>query len=112
MPKFGEKLDELRRFHLGERIIIAHNLAFDLSMIRFELMRLDAVCKFPWPYHGICTVVETLPIRGHRLSLSKLHEYCFGEAFDGAHRAMVDVEALTRCVIHLIKKKIITLPTI
>ncbi len=111
MPKFGEKLHELREFHLGERIFVAHNLAFDSNMLQIELRRLDAMHKFPWPYHGIDTVNETYHIKGFRLNLSKLHEHCFGKPFEGAHRAMVDVEALTRCVIHLIKAKVITIPT-
>jgi len=42
-------------------------------------------------------VQETEWIKGHRLSLSALHEELFGEPFSGAHRARVDVDALTRC---------------
>jgi DNA polymerase III epsilon subunit-like protein len=69
----------------------------------YELVRLGLHRKFPWPPRHICTVESTMQIKGHRLHLANLHEHLFGEKFAGAHRAMVDVEALTRCFIKLVQ---------
>lgn len=107
---FAEHLPELADFFLGETISIAHNLAFDTSMLSMELQRLDYGCRFPWPFHQICTVVESHHLRGHRLSLTKLHNFCFGKDFPSAHRAMADVEALTKCTLWLIKNNHLQLP--
>jgi hypothetical protein len=64
-------------------------------MIDTEFNRIGM--KIDWP-RTICTVEETICIRGYRLSLTELHKEFCGEPFEGAHRAMVDVRALLRCV--------------
>lgn len=76
--------------------VVAHNLSFDMEMIDTEAKRCGIEIK--WPSRLICTVEQTIPIRGYRLKLSELHQELFGMKFDGAHRARQDVEALTRCV--------------
>lgn len=81
--------------------ILSHNLSFDFQIINCELLR----CGQAWrPKRLLCTVEQTEWMKGHRLSLSALHEELFGEAFKGAHRARVDVEALTRCYLELKKR--------
>ncbi len=55
----------------------------------------------------ICTVESTEHIKGFRLTLTKLHEHLFGEAFPSAHRAENDVRPLTRCFIELYNRGII-----
>lgn len=82
--------------------IVAHNLSFDIGMMDVEAKRLGKM--FDYPKRRICTVLETMQLRGHRLNLSALHELLFGEKFAGAHRAKVDVGALGRCVRELIKR--------
>lgn len=79
--------------------VVAHNLSFDVAMIDVEFERCGLVV--PWPAGRICTVEATEWIKGYRLSLGALHEHLFGEKFAGAHRARVDVEALTRCFLEL-----------
>lgn len=81
---------------------VAHNEAFDHQMLLFEFARLD-ICV-PFPKERICTVEQTEHINGYRMKLTDLHEYLFGTPFKGAHRAKVDVEALTRCYVELIKR--------
>jgi hypothetical protein len=49
--------------------------------------------KIKWP-DKICTVEQTVHLKGYRVSLSVLHETLFGMPFTGAHRAKVDVSAL------------------
>ena len=102
-PKLIEKIGELQEFFVGSRVLVAHNAGFDVGVIWYELLRLELHRKFPWPPRHICTVENTMQIKGHRLHLANLHEHLFGEKFAGAHRATVDVEALTRCFIKLVQ---------
>lgn len=82
--------------------IVAHNLSYDKAVIDFELARLGKTAK--WPKRLTCTVEATEFIKGFRLSLSALHELLFGEVFEGAHRAGVDVKAMMRCYAELAKR--------
>lgn len=106
---FASHLPKLSEFFLGEEYIAAHNITFDTSMLQLELMRIDSLIKFPWPMHHIDTVESSMPLKGFRLNLTKLHAHCFGKDFPAAHRAMADVEALTKCTIWLIQNKYIRL---
>jgi DNA polymerase III alpha subunit (gram-positive type) len=83
--------------------VIAHNLAFDKDMVEIEFQRLSPGWHIEWP-ECICTVEQTNHIKGYRLSLSALHQTLFGEPFEGAHRAKVDVQALLRCSVELFKR--------
>lgn len=85
------------------KFITAHNLAYDMEMLGFEARRnnIEINC---WPTRRYCTVEQTVHLRGIRLNLSALHEYLFGEAFAGAHRAKVDVQAQVRCFLELKKR--------
>lgn len=98
---------ELCEFFLGARNICAHNLAFDISMLKYELMRIDRLLQFPWPHNHLCTVELSFSLYKKRLHLSELHKLATGKEFAGAHRAMVDVEALLRCVRWLREKAIV-----
>lgn len=82
-------------------LVIAHNASFDKEMIDIEAERLGFEVKWP---RIICTVEQTIAMKGYRLSLSALHQELFGEPFTGAHRAKVDVAALTRCCVELFKR--------
>lgn len=106
---FEHHYEKLTDFFLGERILIAHNVSFDMGMLKNDLARIGRLTQFPYPPRQICTVVQTFQIKGYRLNLSKLHIHLFGEDFKEAHRAMHDVEALTKCVKELIKNQTIKL---
>lgn len=82
--------------------VVAHNLSYDMAVVDAEMKRLDR--SLMWPGDQVCTVEQTEHLKGHRLSLSALHEELFGEPFSGAHRARVDVEALTRCYFELVRR--------
>lgn len=111
-PTFNEFYPELARVVTGCDAIVAHNLSFDLGMIANELIRLDKLVQFPWPRHHICTVQSSIPLRGHRLKLSQLHEIATGKTFEGAHRAKVDVHALVRCFHWLTENGFIDMKTL
>ena len=104
---FSSHFGELAKFFLGEKFLIAHNLEFDINMLKYELMRIGREAQFPFPPAQICTVNKTFHINNYRLSLGKLYQHLFNEELQNAHRAMGDVESLTRCVKELIKKEII-----
>jgi DNA polymerase III epsilon subunit-like protein len=97
-PTFAARFLDLASFFLGETTLVAHNLDFDKSLLRFELMRIGKECAFPWPVRQICTVEASFNLNNKRMHLSDLHEHCCGERFKDAHRAMADTEALVRCV--------------
>ena len=84
--------------------VVAHNLSFDMAMIDIEMKRCGK--KVKWP-NLICTVEATEYIKGHRLSMSALHDMLFDERFDGAHRAENDVRALARCFNELRKMGVV-----
>lgn len=85
--------------------IIAHNLSFDKDMVEVELERIKQ--NVVWPKDQICTVEQTIHLRGHRLNLSRLHDHLFpGETFT-AHRADTDSKALIRICVELHKRGVI-----
>lgn len=103
-PKFIDWAGKIKKEIESSKIVIAHNASFDRGMIDLEMKRLDMEVKWP---RIICTVEQTVGIKGFRLNLSRLHEELFGEKFSGAHRAKEDVQALVRCCHALTQKGIL-----
>lgn len=97
----------LAEFFLGQRTMAAHNLAFDRSLLSFDLQRIDKLLQFPWPLQHICTVEASMPLKNYRLKLGLLHEIAAGAPHKEAHRAMADVEALATCVRWMRKKRML-----
>lgn len=97
-PTFDKVAKEIKSIIEKSPIVIAHNAAFDRDMVNLEFERLGE--KVKWK-RVICTIEQTMHVKGHRLSLSNLHEHLMGEKFEGAHRANVDVAALARCATKL-----------
>jgi DNA polymerase-3 subunit epsilon len=91
--------------------IVAHNITFDLKLVAYEIERAGApnvaadkpqfctmaattdICKLPGRYPG----------KFKWPKLIEAHQHLFGEGFDGAHDALVDVRACQRIHQHLIK---------
>lgn len=96
-PEFKDVYPRLAMFWLGTERMVAHNLAFDRTMLSNELLRIERQLHFPWPMQHICTVQKSMYLEQRRINLTKLHEYATGTAFEGAHRAIHDVHALVRC---------------
>jgi DNA polymerase-3 subunit alpha len=101
---FSYHAEKIRAFLERTDLVIAHNLSFDKDMVEIEFDRLEQ--KIVWP-RGLCTVEQTVGMKGFRLSLSLLHQELFGEPFAGSHRAKADVAALTRCCVELRKREMI-----
>lgn len=102
-PSFGANFKALAEFHLGERIWVAHNIAFDRYMLTNEMRRIGKLNFFPWPQEHKCTVEAATPIFGRKAKLGELHKHFFGKEHEEAHRAMPDVEGLVNCVRELRK---------
>jgi DNA polymerase III subunit epsilon len=103
-PSFHEAATSLIAALEAAPLVASHNLSYDKEMLDIEAERLDT--KINWP-NGICSVEQTVHLKGHRLTLSALYEYLFNEKFADAHRAKTDTQALIRCLIELHKQEII-----
>lgn len=108
-PEFSHFFPQLVQFFFGEKYLIAHNIAFDMGIMRVELMRLGRLMQFPYPPIQICTVNQTIKMKGFRLKLGDLYQHLFGEPMKQAHRAMIDVEHLAKIVVELVKTGVIKL---
>lgn len=95
---FAAKLPALVDFFMGTNLLVAHNLPFDLSLLSFELQRLERQYRFPWPPDHFCTVDNTRHVKGRRMKMAELYEHYVGGTFPDAHRAMNDVRALVKCL--------------
>jgi DNA polymerase III subunit epsilon len=108
-------------------VLIAHNLAFDLPVLKCSYLRLDPATTFEWlPPKQICTMKETtalcrLPFPNSRYprrandpyklpKLVELHTHLFGHqgSFD-FHNAASDVDCLVKCTQELIRKNLLSL---
>lgn len=87
-------------------IVTGHNVKFDITMIGLEMQRCKIMERL-FPQKKICTIEQTMHLRGKRLNLGALHELLFGEKFDDAHRAKADVMAQVRCYMELKKRGVI-----
>jgi len=97
-PKFSQCADDIQTILERSDCVIAHNASFDCEMLDLEFERLGM--KVEWP-RIICTVEQTMHLKGYRLSLQDLHELLFGNKFKEAHRARTDTQALIRCCVEL-----------
>lgn len=96
--------------------IIAHNTAFDEKIYGYEIDRIKQV-NILKEKDTFCTMLSTvefckIPSNNNWSKykwpkLLELHEILFGEGFDGAHDALVDVRACQRCHKELIKRGIV-----
>ena len=93
----------------GEKIIVGHNINFDLDVIKTELNRHQFnfnITALP----SICTMRSSVSVcqlpkargRGYKNpKLQELHFTLFGQPFADAHTSKADVEATARCFFEL-----------
>lgn len=81
-PSFTVKYPDLVEFFLGQRELVAHNLSYDESIIKYSLMRIDKLLHFPWPPVHICTADISATFRGYRLGMADLHQLAAGELME------------------------------
>ena len=104
-PAFPVYYSEFVDFFLGERFLIGHNVQFDVDLLRFDLMRIGKEFQFPWPPNHICTIAQSMDIKGHRLSQEKLLGHITGKVEKGVQRAMADVRDLETITRWMLKEK-------
>jgi DNA polymerase III epsilon subunit-like protein len=104
-PLFKDQVSDIQTLLDDADAVVGHNLSFDLAMVENEYKRASTEVK--WPKRKICTIEQTMHLKGHRLSLTKLYELLFSEPFKGAHRAEYDVRAMARCFFELKRRDLI-----
>jgi len=95
----------LKAFLLDARkcdIIVAHNIYFDTSIIKANLLRhnidRELFNDILYKDKRYCTMIHGQKLLGgKRPKLSELHQELFNEPFKDAHSAMGDVRAVERC---------------
>lgn len=100
-------------------VLIGHNISFDVAILQNDMRAV----RHPMQLHDfpkICTMrASTAWCRISSLNgkkgfkwptLSELHRRCFGTDFDGAHDALIDVQATSRCFFKLIELDVIERP--
>jgi DNA polymerase III epsilon subunit-like protein len=119
-------LTEFRADAAGCDVLLAHNLAFDLPVLKCSYVRLNATETFDWlPRQQICTMKATTqlcklpfvnskyPVRPGEYKqprLSELHTYLFGSVGEFAfHSAGEDVDCLVKCTQELVRRNLLTL---
>lgn len=106
-------LDEFSRIIEEARILVAHNMSFDEKIMGAEFLRQEKAHQlFDRP--KICTMYSATDFcqipgpYGYKWpKLMELHERLFQEGFEGAHDALADVRACSRCFFELMDRGII-----
>lgn len=103
-PSFSQVAKKIKAQLEGAPLIIGQNVQFDREIMNIEFQRLGETVQWP---PCICTIEQTIHLKGERLNLSRLHELLFGKTFPGAHRAKADTLALVRCATELFKRRLL-----
>lgn len=90
-PTFSDVIPLLSEIFAGADYIVAHNAAFDLAVLGFELERANVKLDLP---KAVCTVEEFTPIFGYKAKLTEVYEYVMGVTLDEKHRALSDATDL------------------
>jgi len=92
-PTFLDVYKMITKAFFCSHTMVAHNLPFDLEVLRLELARIKKEHQFPYPPIHFCTVEQSMHIKGHRLKNSELYEIATGKKLVDAHKARNDVMA-------------------
>ena len=115
-PYIEAHIDTLVKVLNSADIVAGHNVSYDEEILSYELKRLRREGEYT-PSQVLCTMkgsTEYCKLQGRGFSfkppkLAELYKFLFDEWFEGAHDAMVDVEATTRSLLELIKRDVIVL---
>lgn len=113
LEEFNEDLGRVK-------LIVAHNMGFDLPVINAEfnrnkiktsLLEKEKYCTMKSPeIVAYCKIPSSIGIGYKWPSLSELHKKIFKKSFKDSHNASADVDACINCYFALKKKKIIKIP--
>lgn len=115
-PYIEDVISDFLKFLNTSDVVVWHNIEFDEGIIRNELARLWRSWDYQ-PMKSICTMRWStdyckLQWRGFSFKppkLNELYKHLFGERFEWAHNAMIDVEATTAAFSELVKRWVIIL---
>ena len=97
-PRFAAVYENIKQCIETAPCVIAHNANFDKEILDIECSRLNK--QLQWP-QIICTIEQTMHLKGYRLNLGELHKHLTDESFTDQHRAKPDAMALVRCCVEL-----------
>jgi DNA polymerase III epsilon subunit-like protein len=100
-PRFEDVAPKIVSLIESAPAVIAHNASFDQEIIDVEASRLGKIVKWP---RVLCSVEQTIHLKGKRMTMAVMYDYLFNEKFPDAHRARPDTEALIRCCVELAKR--------
>lgn len=94
-PRFEHFVPQLRDYFCQADVIIAHNLSFDKSMIKYDMARLGQELYDAYWINQIevCTVEQSFHRFGRRMRLTELYNMLV-ETYVQKHRALDDVRCL------------------
>lgn len=109
-----EALKEINPLLKKAKILIAHNIRFDIKVLGAEFLRAKIKTNL-FDLERVCTMFKSTQYcaiksdRGYKWpKLEELHTKLFGKGFEDAHDARADVLACAKCYFELIEKGIIT----
>ena len=110
----ADVLGDLSSAASSAKVVIAHNAAFDASVVGAEYLRLGQ--KPPFAARSmICTMRQSADFcrlpgpYGYKWpTLEELHSILFGTGVGGAHDAGADVAACAACFFELVKRGVVT----
>lgn len=89
---------------MASETIVAHNMFFDKRIVGCEFLRCSAK-NFLAGKKQICTMLSSRRLFNKWAKLSALHKKLFNESFEGAHDALADTRAMSRCFWELRKRR-------
>ncbi len=115
-PYIEEVAVHMLRFLNTSDVVVGHNIEYDEQVIKDELARIGRAGEYQ-PMKRLCTMrssTEYCQLQGRGFSfkapkLNELYRHLFGNWFEGAHNAMVDVEATSQAFWELVKRWVIQL---
>ena len=113
-PYIEEVINTILKFLNTTDMVVGHNIEYDEGVLRYELERIGRKGDYQ-PMKPICTMrssTDYCKLQGRGFSwkppkLSELHKFLFDAWFDGAHNAMIDVEATAKSFGELVKRGVI-----
>lgn len=86
-PVFVDIFQEFKQVISSADYLVAHNAAFDTSVIKYELQRNNLTMHLP---KIVCTVEEFRPFFGYNPNLIEVYKFVLGRELQEEHRAVSD----------------------
>lgn len=91
---FGQLIPDLQKLFWREPAVYGHNVAFDMDMLYYELLRNGMHNRFPYPLSFVDTNMLAQEKTGQTHKLTDLYTVVTGKTHGTAHTALGDLEAV------------------